>query len=61
MKEIIEHKWQDGRGKNLGLAPFKILAVGQKWVMMRRKGAIPITAHINSFGGDKQYQKVIND
>ena len=58
-EEIKQSMWQDGRGANSDLSPFKVLGAVEKWVVMRRKGAMPILAHINSFGEGKEYKKVI--
>ena len=59
LEELQQTKWQDRHGENIGLSPFKVIAYGEKWVMMRRKGCAPMTAHINSMGEDKQYQRII--
>lgn len=51
-------KYQDSSGEIYGSHPFTIMGIVDDWVVMRRKGAAPTLAHINSFGENKEYKKV---
>ena len=58
LEELQKTKWQSRRGDNIQLSPFKVIAYGEKWVLMRRKGCALIAAHINNMGEGKEFHRV---
>ena len=58
LEELQKTKWQNKRGDNLQLCPFKVIAYGEKWVMIRRKGCSPTTTHINNMGEGKEFHRI---
>lgn len=49
----IGSKWELVRFQEGQLSPFKVMGFCGDWAMLRRKNAVPICAHINTFG--KEY------
>jgi hypothetical protein len=47
----IGSKWEGVRHMGIhGISPFKVIGFADRYVVMRRKNAMPICAHINTFG-----------
>jgi len=49
-------RYNDKIGRVNRLAPYRVMGIIDKWVMMRRKRCRPTVAHVNSFGLGKQYE-----